>query len=106
MKQETQASPSSGSNPTVLSRRVVANAIPILCGGAALGITGTIALAPLPAFSQATSLIVDVTIVGRGYRVSKLTGKPVYNSTNEKIGEIDDFVIGVDRVLFTILQVG
>jgi hypothetical protein len=105
MKNEMTDAPLSSSNPSMMSRRVVANAIPILCTGAALGIAGTMAMT-VPAYSQATSLIVDVTIVGKGYRVSKLMGKAVYNSTNEKIGEVDDFVIGLDRVLFTILQVG
>jgi len=28
------------------------------------------------------------------------------NSTNEKIGELDDLIIGKDRVLFAIIQVG
>jgi sporulation protein YlmC with PRC-barrel domain len=38
--------------------------------------------------------------------VSKLTGRSVVNDKNERIGTIDDFIIGRDHVLFTILQVG
>jgi hypothetical protein len=59
------------------------------------------------AFSQAVELVVvDVTAVARGYRTSKLKGTNVTNDKNEKIGEIDDIIIGRDKVLFAILQVG
>jgi sporulation protein YlmC with PRC-barrel domain len=62
-----------------------------------------------PAFSQGVQLVrVDVQVVENGYRVSKLTGHTVVNDKNERIGKIDDFVIGHDegRSLFTVLQVG
>ena len=50
---------------------------------------------------------VDVSIVGRGYRVSTLLNRAVHNSQNQKIGEIDDVIIGKDdRALFAILEVG
>jgi hypothetical protein len=66
-----------------------------------------IAAVPKPTYAQAVELIVvDVKAVGRGYRTSKLKGTNVTNDKNEKIGEIDDIVIGRDRVLFAILQVG
>ncbi|MDB5927172.1 MAG: hypothetical protein JWN13_6108, partial [Betaproteobacteria bacterium] len=59
------------------------------------------------AFSQAVELVVvDVKAVARGYRTSKLKGTNVTNDKNEKIGEIDDIIIGRDKVLFAILQVG
>jgi sporulation protein YlmC with PRC-barrel domain len=65
------------------------------------------AAAPKPTYAQAVELIVvDVKAVARGYRASKLKGTNVTNDKNEKIGEIDDIVIGRDRVLFAILQVG
>jgi sporulation protein YlmC with PRC-barrel domain len=63
--------------------------------------------APGPVLSQAVQLvIVDVNVVAQGYRVSKLTGNSVTNDKNEKVGTLDDFVIGHDRSLFAILQVG
>jgi hypothetical protein len=66
-----------------------------------------IAAVPKPTYAQAVELIVvDVKTVGRGYRTSKLKGTNVTNDKNEKIGEIDDIVVGRDRALFAILQVG
>src|ERR1700719_4367881 len=63
--------------------------------------------APGPVLSQAVQLVtVDVNVVAQGYRVSKLTGNSVTNHKNEKVGTLDDFVIGHDRSLFAILQVG
>jgi sporulation protein YlmC with PRC-barrel domain len=49
---------------------------------------------------------VDVVAVADGYRASKLHGAAVVNSNNDKIGTIDDLVVGKDRVLFAIVQVG
>lgn len=49
---------------------------------------------------------VDVVAVGKGYRVSQLIGREVINQQDEDIGEIDDFIIGRDDVLFVILEVG
>lgn len=67
----------------------------------------TMTTIPSTAFGQAVELVrVDVTTVAKGYRTSRLTGQEVFNERNEEIGEIDDFIIGRDRVLFTILQVG
>lgn len=64
--------------------------------------------APSGVLSQgAVALVkVDVAVVGTGYRASKLTGQNVVNDKNEKIGELDDFVIGKDKQLFAVLQVG
>jgi sporulation protein YlmC with PRC-barrel domain len=65
--------------------------------------------APHPVFSQGVQLVkVDVQVVANGYRVSKLTGHTVVNDKDERIGKIDDFVIGHDEghSLFTVLQVG
>ena len=67
------------------------------------------AVAAYPAFSQGVQLVkVDVQVVANGYRVSKLTGQAVVNDKNERIGKIDDFVIGHDEghSLFTVLEVG
>jgi sporulation protein YlmC with PRC-barrel domain len=66
-----------------------------------------IATAPPAAHSQAVELVaVDVTTLAKGYRTSKLSGSPVMNDKNEKIGTIDDFIIDRERVLFSVLQVG
>jgi hypothetical protein len=62
---------------------------------------------PGRAISQAVHLVVvNITDVAKGYRTSKLVHTGVLNDRNEKIGSLDDIVIGRDRVLFAILQVG
>ena len=66
-----------------------------------------IAVGPRPARSQAVELVVvDVATVAKGYRTSKLMGSNVVNDRDERIGTIDDIIIGRDRVLFAVLQVG
>jgi len=70
---------------------------------------GMTILTGLPSLGTAADVkvvVVDVVAVADGYRASKLRGTAVVNSKNEKIGEIDDLVIGKDRVLFAIVQVG
>ena len=64
------------------------------------------AFAPPVAAADVKVVVVDVVAVADGYRASKLRGTTVVNSKNEKVGEIDDLVIGKDRVLFAIVQVG
>ena len=72
--------------------------------GAALLMT---VLGMQPALPQDIQLVVvDVKAVADGYRTSKLRGAPVYNDANDKIGTVDDVIIGQDRVLFAVLQVG
>jgi sporulation protein YlmC with PRC-barrel domain len=62
---------------------------------------------PRPAHSQGVQLVkVDIAVVARGLRLSKLTGHTVVNDKNESIGKIDDIVIAQDHSLFTVLQVG
>src|SRR6267154_2282673 len=62
---------------------------------------------PLPALSQRVELmVVDVHSVAEGYRASKLIGSSVVNDQNEKIGTVEDIIIGKDKVLFAVLQVG
>src|SRR5258708_32031427 len=52
-------------------------------------------------------VVVDVGTVAGGYRVSELMRSTVVNDRGERIGTIDDFIIGGDdRVLFAVLQVG
>jgi hypothetical protein len=64
------------------------------------------ALVPQVVSAAVALVVVDVVSVADGYRFSKLRGATVYNSTNEKIGELDDLIVGKDRVLFAIIQVG
>jgi hypothetical protein len=63
--------------------------------------------APMPVLAQGVQLVVvDVHAVADGYRASKLIGSNVLNDQNEKVGTIEDIIIGRDRVLFAVLQVG
>jgi sporulation protein YlmC with PRC-barrel domain len=71
---------------------------------AGTAISGALALAPR--VLAADVVVVDVVAVAEGYRASKLQGVKVVNSQNEKIGELDDLIVGKDRVLFAIIQVG
>src|SRR5690348_12657824 len=62
---------------------------------------------PLPVLAQDVHLIVvDVHQAAEGYRASKLIGSSVVNDQNEKIGTIEDIIIGKDKALFAVLQVG
>ncbi|MCJ2028850.1 PRC-barrel domain-containing protein [Methylobacterium sp. J-043] len=62
---------------------------------------------PVPAFSQVVRLLsVDVKEVAKGWRTTKLHGSAVVNEKDEKIGSIDDLIIGKDKVLFVVVQVG
>jgi sporulation protein YlmC with PRC-barrel domain len=69
-----------------------------------------LALAAGPALSQAgVALIkVDLSLVSKGYRMSKLIGTTVINDKNEKIGTVDDIIADRDKKLlnFAVLQVG
>jgi sporulation protein YlmC with PRC-barrel domain len=64
------------------------------------------AQAPRIAAAEVALVVVDVVGVADGYRASKLRGATVVNSNNEKVGELDDLIVGKDRVLFGIVQVG
>jgi sporulation protein YlmC with PRC-barrel domain len=60
-----------------------------------------------PVFSQVVELLkVDVAVVAKGHRISKLLSSNVVNEKNEKVGTLDDVVVDRDRNLFAILQVG
>ena len=69
-----------------------------------------VALAAGPALPQAgVQLIkVDLSVVAKGYRISKLVGATVINDKNEKIGTVDDVVADKDKkqLSFAVLQVG
>ncbi len=83
---------------------------PLIILAAALAITPAAAFAPQQrAEAQAVQLVVvDVKAVANGYRTSKLMGSSVVNEKNERIGTIDDLVLGADqpRVQFAVLEVG
>lgn len=64
------------------------------------------ALVPVASAVPVELVVVDVVQVANGYRASKLRGVTVSNPQNQKIGELDDLIVGKDRVLFAIMQVG
>jgi sporulation protein YlmC with PRC-barrel domain len=67
-------------------------------------------LATGPALPQAGVQLVkvDLSVVAKGYRMSKLIGSGVINDKNEKIGTVDDVVADKDKkqLNFAVLQVG
>jgi hypothetical protein len=64
------------------------------------------ALAPVASAAPVELVVVDVVQVANGYRASKLRGVTVSNPQNQKLGDLDDLIVGKDRVLFAIVQVG
>jgi len=68
-----------------------------------------VTLAANPALPQAgVALIkVDLSVVAKGYRMSKVIGSNVTNDKDEKIGTIDDVIAdNKKQVNFAVLQVG
>lgn len=62
---------------------------------------------PKSAASQGVQLVkVDVAVVAKGYRASKLIGASVTNEKNENVGSLDDIIIDQKRTMFAVLQVG
>ncbi|MNV63222.1 PRC-barrel domain-containing protein [Achromobacter deleyi] len=54
-----------------------------------------------------TEVRVDVAKVDAGYRASKISGASVYNGNKEKIGTVDDLILGPpDWVPYAVLSVG
>jgi len=76
----------------------------------AIALATGIVLGAGPARPQAgvTLIKVDLSVVGQGYRMSKVIGSSVINDKNEKIGTIDDVVADKDKkqLNFAVLQVG
>ena len=53
-----------------------------------------------------TAVNVDI-VATTGYRASKLLGSEIYNHQGEKIGKIDDFIVGSDeKVSVAVVAVG
>ena len=75
-----------------------------------IGAVLALALAAGPALPQmGVQLIkVDLSVVAKGYRMSKLIGSSVINDKNEKIGTVDDVIADKDKkqLSFAVLQVG
>jgi sporulation protein YlmC with PRC-barrel domain len=66
-----------------------------------------VTIAPSPVLAQAVQLVkVDVAVVDKGLRASKLIGQSVVNDKNEKVGSVDDIIVGSDHSLYAVLQVG
>ena len=84
--------------PTALSTSVA--------GAATMIVVIAAALVPLASAAPVDLVVVDVVQVANGYRASKLHGATVSNPQNQKIGTLDDLIVGKDRVLFAIVQVG
>jgi sporulation protein YlmC with PRC-barrel domain len=74
---------------------------------AAMLVVLLIAANPKPVFSQGVQLIkVDVAVIAKGLRISKILGASVINDKNENIGKLDDMIVDDKRALFAVLQVG
>ena len=75
-----------------------------------IGAVLALALATGPALPQmGVQLVkVDLSVVAKGYRMSKLIGSSVINDKNEKIGTVDDVIADKDKkqLSFAVLQVG
>jgi hypothetical protein len=49
----------------------------------------------------------DTSAVAGGLRASKISGSAVYNAQDERVGSVDDLIIGQgDRALYAVLSVG
>jgi hypothetical protein len=84
--------------PTALSTSVA--------GVATMIVVIAAALVPVASAVPVELVVVDVVQVANGFRASKLRGVTVSNPQNQKIGDLDDLIVGKDRVLFAIVQVG
>lgn len=77
-----------------------------VAGVATMIVVSAASLVPVASAAPVDLIVVDVVQVANGYRASKLHGATVSNSQNQKIGTLDDLIVGKDRVLFAIVQVG
>ncbi|WP_426437399.1 PRC-barrel domain-containing protein [Bradyrhizobium genosp. P] len=94
-----------GAASAVPSRRDPPSSINMLVW---LSLAVMLAFTTSPALPQAgvTLLQVDLSVVGQGYRMSKLLGSGVVNDKSEKIGTLDDVISDKKQLNFAILQVG
>jgi hypothetical protein len=75
-------------------------------GVLAMALAACSAIGLVPQIVRSEVVVVDVVAVAQGQRTGDLKGKSVLNEKDERIGTIDDLIIGHDRVLFAVLQVG
>jgi sporulation protein YlmC with PRC-barrel domain len=86
----------------------------VLTAALATALLGSAAIAQTPPTTQrsgstgdAAIVRVDVAHVATGQRASKLVGATVVNSSDERIGKIDDLVVSPkDKVTYAIVSVG
>jgi hypothetical protein len=81
-------------------------ALSSVAGVATMIVVIAAALAPVASAAPVELVVVDVVQVANGFRASKLRGVTVSDPQNQKIGDLDDLIVGKDRVLFAIVQVG
>ena len=89
--------------------RMEANRKTLLALAVIMAMLGLLAIVvnPKSAASQGVQLVkVDVAVVAKGYRASKLIGASVTNEKGENVGSLDDIIIDQKRVMFAVLQVG
>ena len=74
---------------------------------AVIMVTGSLVQAADPvAGGSIVAINVDV-VATTGYRASKLLGSDIYNDQGEKIGKLDDFIVGSDaKVSVAVIGVG
>jgi hypothetical protein len=98
--------PSDAASVTVEANRR-AETFLILVAAIAVATILMIIVSPTRVYSQGVALVrVDVIVVAKGHRMSKLIGSGVVNDKNERIGSLDDVIVDRDRHLFAVLQVG
>ena len=97
-----------GAASAVPSRRNPASTINASGWPVRLSLAVMLAFTTGPALPQAGVALVkvDLSVVGQGYRMSKLLGSSVNNDKSEKIGTIDDIISDKKQLNFAILQVG
>jgi sporulation protein YlmC with PRC-barrel domain len=69
-------------------------------------LAAAVALPPIALAQPVELAVVDVKVVERGWRASKLIGKSVTNEQNQRIGEVNDIIIGKDGQTYAVLEVG
>jgi sporulation protein YlmC with PRC-barrel domain len=86
-----------------LASRLTWNASLMMMAGLLL-----VVLEPKVGYSEAAVQLikVDLAVVAKGYRASKMIGAGVTNEKNEKIGSLDDIILDNKQVSFAVLQVG
>jgi sporulation protein YlmC with PRC-barrel domain len=97
-----------------MAKRLITHAVSAFSSrGAAVVLATVLAVSSTnirSALSQAVAAIVkvNVDVVAKGYRASRLIGSSVTNDKNERIGTIDDLVIDKDKKqpMYAVLQVG